>query len=50
MAAPDAQLSQCLELLRGPEDEKRFVGMVLVTRIVKRGTEGKEDAIITQVL
>jgi len=42
----NAQLEQCLELLKGPDDEKRFVGMVLVTRIVKRGDEAANDTVV----
>ena len=36
MSDANSQLEQVIELLRGPEDEKRFVGMVLVTRVVKQ--------------
>ncbi|GIL44562.1 hypothetical protein Vafri_2088, partial [Volvox africanus] len=30
---------QCLELLRGPGDERRFVGLLLVTRLLPHGSD-----------
>eukprot|EP00798_Chlamydomonas_sp_ICE-L_P007486 gene7486-631_t len=34
-----ANFTQCLQLLRGPTDEKRFVGLLLVTRLLPDGSE-----------
>ena len=31
----DQQLNQCLKLLQGPSDEERFVGLVLITKVVE---------------
>ena len=46
-----SQLEQCLTLLRGPDDEKRFVGMVLITRILKPAADGGQvdEASVMQV-
>mmetsp|Transcript_36419 Transcript_36419/g.81053 ORF Transcript_36419/g.81053 Transcript_36419/m.81053 type:complete len:1243 (+) Transcript_36419:134-3862(+) len=41
-----ANFSQCLELLKGPSDEKRFVGLLLATKLLPQGG----DAAIRQVL
>ncbi|KAG2440952.1 hypothetical protein HXX76_003805 [Chlamydomonas incerta] len=40
-AAPDWNRSfqQCLELLKGPGDERRFVGLLLVTRLLPQGSD-----------
>eukprot|EP00803_Ostreobium_quekettii_P001617 evm.model.scf_224.7 EVM.evm.TU.scf_224.7 scf_224:61576-66989(-) len=45
MAAPDAGLQDCLALLRGPSDERRFVGLLLATKLLPAGGEDAAVAI-----
>ncbi|KAK9830359.1 hypothetical protein WJX72_011255 [[Myrmecia] bisecta] len=40
-----ASLQQCLQLLKGPSDEKRFVGLLLVTKLLPAGDDNTIRAV-----
>ncbi|PNH00298.1 hypothetical protein TSOC_013889, partial [Tetrabaena socialis] len=42
----DEDFLQCLELLRGPGDERRFVGLLLVTRLLPHGSDEAVRAVM----